>query len=514
MSRASSMLGRTLFSTVGIYTEYLIGLLVSVVIARHLQPSGFGEYSIVVWLVAMGVVVANSGTATAGIKFVAELRGSGETGLLVPMLAYLRRIQHWFLLAVVGLMSLAVLLMGAGMAQELHRGWLLAFLAASVVVRSQYMLNVGVAKGFENFRALAVVALVSAPLNLLMVLAAGRMGASIEVFLGIFLLSGMVLLAVSQWQVARMLPPAQVGAILPPPLLARIRRHVRFTAATVSLGFLVGSEIEMLFLKRHAGEDMAGQFKVAYQLSIGATQLVPGVFSAILLPLMAGALRHGADVAARRFVDSTRYLMLLAAPLVAFGVVFCGQIVALLYGPAYAPAASAFAVCLGGLALMALVQGASSLLISADRQGSILLLQIGLAVAKLVADALLIQRYGLDGAALAFWLVALLDAGVIMALAIRVSGAAPGWRQLSMIALAAVGAALATLPLRGRLPLPLEVLAGGGVLLAAYLLLTFVLGGWSRHDIERMHGMSRHVLKRRVPALDSCLDWARQRAST
>ena len=37
-----------------------------------------------IWLVAMGVTITNSGTASAAIKFVAELRGAGREDLIRP----------------------------------------------------------------------------------------------------------------------------------------------------------------------------------------------------------------------------------------------------------------------------------------------------------------------------------------------------------------------------------------------------------------------------------------------
>ena len=58
MSSRAHTLRNTLFSTVGLYTEFALGMLVSIVIARHLGPQTFGAYSGVIWLMAMGVAIA------------------------------------------------------------------------------------------------------------------------------------------------------------------------------------------------------------------------------------------------------------------------------------------------------------------------------------------------------------------------------------------------------------------------------------------------------------------------
>jgi hypothetical protein len=73
----AEVIRNTLFSSVGTYTEYFLGMLVSIIIARHLGPGDFGTYSLVVWLVACGVIATNAGSTTTMIKFIAELRGSG-----------------------------------------------------------------------------------------------------------------------------------------------------------------------------------------------------------------------------------------------------------------------------------------------------------------------------------------------------------------------------------------------------------------------------------------------------
>ena len=53
MNIRTKALRNTMFSSVGIYTEYVLGMLTSIFIARHLGPSEFGAYSAIIWLVAM-----------------------------------------------------------------------------------------------------------------------------------------------------------------------------------------------------------------------------------------------------------------------------------------------------------------------------------------------------------------------------------------------------------------------------------------------------------------------------
>ena len=511
MNDRSRTLSNTFFSSVGMYTEYVLGMLTSIIIARHLGPDGFGTYSLVIWLVAIGVATTNSGTASAAIKFIAELRGSGHLEQIPYVLTYLRRAQRVFMLFV--LLAGAALFTFAGdhVAPGMNHTLLLGFLIVGVVLRSSYMFNIGVAKGFENFRATAIVALVSTPINLLLVIAAWQLDARVEWLLAVFSLSGIVFYVVSLRQIRPLLPPRQPGVVLPPLLRARIGHHMRWTALTVSVSFLVASEVEVMFLNLYGNSHDAGQFKVAYQLAVGAAALVPGVFGALLLPMMASALSQGREVAARRFVGTTHYLALLATPLMAFGLVFGGDVIHLLYGREYLVAGPLFSACLFATCLTAMTQGASSLLISADRQRSILVLVVACGIIKLVLDAILIARFALVGAVIAYLMVATANATAYGLLAIRVSHAQPVWGALGRVVLAGGLAAAMAWPLRGHL-VPWAVLLGGILLVLSYAIFTLLLRCWSRKDIEHLQLLHSRFADSRPRAGARLLVWAHARA--
>ncbi|MCY7353516.1 MAG: polysaccharide biosynthesis C-terminal domain-containing protein [Lysobacter sp.] len=513
MTTRTQTLRNTLFSSVGMYTEYVLGMLTSIVIARHLGPDGFGAYSLVIWLVAMGVATTNSGTASAAIKFVAELRGGGREASIPALIAYLRRAQWVFLLVVLLAGAAVFVFAGEHVAPGMNHVLLLGFLVVATTLRAAYMFNIGVAKGFENFRATAIVALVSTPVNLGLVVAAIWFDAPVEWLLAVFVVSSVVFYGMSRRQITPLVPAAHSPAIaLPPDLLARVRRHMWLTAMIVSVGFVAASEVEVLFLTLYGSAHAAGQFKVAYQIAIGSAALVPGVFGALLLPMMANAMSQGRDVAGRRFVATTSYLALLAAPLVAFGAVFSGAVIQALYGSAYTAAGPVFAVCLLGVSIMTMTNGGSSLLISADRQRSVLLVVVTCGALKVALDALLIRYYGLTGAAMAYLAVSVTCAVATMALAIRVSGAVPDWSRLLRISMAATLAALIALPLRGQLA-PLAAAALGAMVLAlTYAPLTLLLGCWSRGDIEYLQRLHQHLMAGRPRASARFLAWAYERA--
>ncbi len=512
MTTRTHALRNTLFSSVGIYTEYFLGMVAAILIARHLGPQHYGIYSLFIWFAAIGVVATNSGVTTGVIKFVAELRGVRREDLIVPALVHFRKVQRWHMALVLGGGAILFFFAGHRLAADLN---LLEFvlLVAAVGMRAPYMFNIAIAKGFEAFDATARISMIASPLNLLMVIAAMLLRAPLEWFVIVYAVSSLMFLLASHFQVARLVSPLARGGVLPDDLLKRMRRHLRIVSATIILSFLIASDVEILFLNLFATPAAAGYFKVAYQLATGVILLVPGVFGAVLLPMMAKALSEGREIAGRRFVAATSYLMLLSAPVVAFGICFAVPIIALLYGNAYAAAAPVFALVIFSSGVSTSTQGASSLLISADRQHTVLLLTVIFGVLKITLDLILVRNFGLYGAVAAILAITMISSATYVSIGMRVSGTRLQWIRLASIVGAAAIASLAAMPVFALRLAPIWTLLVGGIIVTAvYLLMTLLLKCWSGDDIEQLQGLHRRFVGGRPAVLGRLLAWAGHRA--
>ncbi|MDE1892774.1 MAG: polysaccharide biosynthesis C-terminal domain-containing protein [Pseudomonadota bacterium] len=514
MNTRAHALRNTLFSSIGIYVEYSLGMLAAILIARHLGPRHYGVYGLFIWFAAISVVATNSGITTGVIKFIAELRGTHRESLILPVLRYLRRMQAWHLLAVMGLAAALFVLFGKRLAADLElREFVLLVLAVSM--RAPYMFNIAIAKGFEAFDATAIVSMVAAPVNLVLVTTAMLLGATIFWFVVVYTLSSAVFLCISHYQARRLLKPLAASAQddVPDQLQQRVRRHLRIVSVTIIVSFLIASDVEILFLNQFASAAAAGYFKVAYQLATGVMLLVPGVFGALLLPMMAKAHSQGREVGGRRFVAVTSYLLLLAAPVVAYGSSFSGAIIGLLYGASYATSAPVFAWCLFACGLSTVTQGATSLLVSADRQHTILILTVALGVLKIALDVALIARFGLYGSVAAIVTELLVIAASYLTIGMRVSGVQLQWLRLLRIVLAAALAAAAAALVNALHLAPLLTLLLGGIVLGVvYLSLTLLMQCWTRADIEQFQGLHRRFAAGRPLLFGRLLNWAEARA--
>jgi O-antigen/teichoic acid export membrane protein len=495
MSERGRTLSNAAYSSAGLYIEYLFGLIASVLVARALGPADLGVYSLLVWIVSTAVIVANAGITTAAIKFVAELNGSARAELIGPLVRKLQRLQRLMLLLVA--VGVCVLLyatrsrIAAG--QEL---WVLGLIVASVLLRAPYMFNIALAKGSQDFRSIAVIAGVSSTANLAMIAVAWWWRSSLPAFIAIYAVSGVIFYLASRWRAASILRTAtDVGTPLPAELEARITHHLRVVAFTIILSSVGTSEIELPFLNLLAGPDQAGMFKVANALALGAALLAPGVLSAQLLPMMASAYGRSRQEAASLIAGATAWLFVLGAPLIAIGAVFSEQLIALLYGPAYAPAAQALSILLVARVASTLGQGASAYLVSADRQTALMKLTVVFTVLRLIGAGVGTFYFGLHGAVAACAVLALLGAGSTLGLALRETHSSLPWARLSRIGIAAALAAVCSWPAT-RLQSPLLALAIGGCLfLLSYLVAIWLLrclheadAAYARAVLHRLSG--------------------------
>jgi O-antigen/teichoic acid export membrane protein len=511
MTERSQTLRNTLFSSISIYTEYFIGMLTSILIARHMGPGDYGVYGLVVWMGGLGVAFINAGLASASIKFIAQLRGAGQEELLAPLIRRLRWIQR-------GLTLLVVVAGAATFHFSHHRlapalDWeSFALLLVAIALRAPYMLNMALAKGFEDFRALAGVAIIAAPINLAMIIVAVWLDVSLEGYVLIYAISGLIFLLVSQLRVHGLLPADTANLALPDDLLNRLYRYLGIVAITGMVSFFTASEVEVLFLNLWNTPEAAGNFRVAHQLAASAALLVPGVFAALMLPMMSKAYGAGIDQARERFAAVTRYLLLLAAPLVAFAITLAHDTTHALYGSAYDPAGIALTWCLAACALTTVGSGASSLLLGADRQLSMLLLTLFCAACKLTAGAWLAAHYGLAGAIASYVGVAMISLTCYIVLAVRASGARLPWLWFVRIVLAATFAGIPAWIIGHTLaPWP-ALLIGGPLLLIGYVFFSLALGCWGPPDVAYVRRLIAGYTRGRHANVEGFLDWAEKRA--
>ncbi|MFP4695363.1 oligosaccharide flippase family protein [Thiohalospira sp.] len=507
MNAPVSMLRNTAWATLGKYVEYFLGMVMSILIARALGPEDYGVYAFAIWISHLALLAVNGGLPTALIKFLAELRGRGDSGSEGLLF---RRVNRFHRFALGGLLALGggvIALFGDAILPNRAPGELLWLVLLATAFKASYMFRQGLAKGREDFRSIALTILVVAPINTAAVAAATAAEAGLATFLTIFTGAGVAYLGLLQIFLRR-LPAPDAGAVgRVEALRPRLHRHIVLATANSLLAFLVFKQSELLFLRLFSDSTAIGYFNIAFTLSTAAATLVPGILGSILLPAMARAVAQDEATAARTFRQSTRYLWLLGLPLAVGGAMYADNLVALLYGPDFRAAAVPLAFLLVATTIHMLSTAGSSYQISSDRQHILLRMNLVLVVVTLVLDWFLIRHFGLAGAVAAFTVTNIAAAVFILNLSRRqLRTSLPVGPALRAVG-AVFPAALVAWPLHWLLPSAPELFIGGSLFVLVYVLASLPLGCWSAGDLATARRqLERRGVRRILPMGGALID--------
>lgn len=509
----SSLLGKTVYASIGQYADYAAGLIISIIIARSLGPERYGSYALLIWFATAGVALSNHGLTTGVMKFLAEARGQRDPSRARATLRYLERLQLWSALMVCGAIGAFIVFLAERVVLNAQARALLWVVLPAVVLRSLYVFWLSAAKGFEDFRLTAQVLAFAAPLGVALVLAVALAGASLTGFVYAYATVCLLYAAAMRYGLTRTLPGATLAGVGDVPV-ARIRRHVIYASAIVALELLVLRQAELLFLERFSTAENIAYYGIGQSLAMSAMLLVPGVATALLLPMMSRTFGEDPALLGGRFLAATRYILLLAVPVLALCEVFAPEVIAILYGPAFGPAVLVFRVAVVAAAVGVVSASASSYQLGSDRQPAVVGIMAAAAAMTLTLDWLLIRAWKLEGAIAAGAIGAvLLGIGLLWhaARALRVSFDASTYvRVVAAGALSAVPALIA----RAILPVWIALPVGAVLLTTVYLVMTVAMGAWTRPDIHFIRGMTGNRAGGAGAAIGAVLDWASARGTT
>ncbi|MDF1821516.1 MAG: oligosaccharide flippase family protein [Alcanivoracaceae bacterium] len=484
MKRASA-LRNTAHATLATWTEFFLGMLVSITIARSLAPDTYGHFSFMMWCAAVFVVFGNGGLTTAIIKFMAEA-GLDERGATYR---YLARLQLGALAAACAIVLVGAQLQPAFFTATADTSLWLALLAASAL-KASYIFRMSASKGLEDFNAIFKVVLVVAPANLAAALLVALWQPSLQNFVLVYLLTCALYLVMMQLVQRHQRPVAPLS----PQLRQRIWRHLWITSVSIILSFLVLKQSEVFFLRLYASAEDIGFFNIAFTLGFALSALFPGVYSALLLPMMSRQSAGAHGQRAQTLHTSVRYLQLLAWPMVLATQVLGGALVAVLYGSAYESAALALMWVIAGVGIAAVGQAGVSQLVSSDRQNVVLRINVLVAIAVLAMDWWAIRHWQLSGAAVAFAVGNAVHATLMLRLALLSCATRWQWMPTFRTLLAASVPALVTWPLvigldRVGGPL-LSLLLGALCYTLLFIPTTLLCGCWTAGEIDQLHALA------------------------
>ena len=389
---ALQLVGRTL--------NLVLGVVVTLVLARHLGARDFGRWST---LFALFQITAYSGNL--GLEQAAVARSAEDHAHEPQWLGALVALR--FALGVpVFLLTAVVTVVIADSSQMRVAGVIICsvlLLAGFEALRTVFQLRVRnhVTAAMELANGLVWGAAV------LLVAAAGG---------GFVPLAAAFALTSAATVVAQGLLALRMARITFQGVVARGRRLARIGIPIGIGGMLIVAygRIDQIFVFRLAGGTAAGNYGAAYRI-LDRVQIVPNAFLVTLFPLMVRARATDLGRLRRLVQTAFDYLLILSLPMLAFTVVAAGRITRLLFGGEFDPAQRALPVLMGAFVLIALGYLVGNLVIVLERQTAFVWCAVTALGVNVVGNLLLIPRYGFVAAA---WMTLVTEA-VVLALSAR-----------------------------------------------------------------------------------------------
>jgi len=398
----------SLFVTVSLGITTVAGLVVSVMLARFLGPTDYGQYSFMMWLIGILALIANLGLGNTAVRFVAEYRVRDIT----VAVAFIRNIIS-IQLAVSLFLALLLSTYGVLFSSD---PWLFILAAGVMVPMVLYRLASSIVSGLQKYDVLTIVGAITTPIQIILFVVALVKGGGVLGILTVIIGIELLKLVLCYRFVDRQIH--QDGPIAPGNLDREEIRRVFGFASTIFLLSLLDSIVweksEVFFLKWFWDLDTVAFYSIAFGLTFMLYRL-PATISNVLLPTFSEAVgADDQDVLTKGFYVSTKYLCLLASAMGVWAFVISPELIAILYGPLYADAVPVFRLLVAAGSIVACARPGSSILLGTEHHKFVLRITAILAIINIALDVALIPLLGAMGAAMANSLVQI--SGIVVGL--------------------------------------------------------------------------------------------------
>jgi O-antigen/teichoic acid export membrane protein len=379
VSIARQVAGNTAAQALGKAVVLAAGAVSIAITTRYLGAAGYGSFALALALVQMLGVLADFGLVSVVVREIS--REPGRSTELVGSVLALRLLVGVAVVALAGLLSLllpyspdvrvAILIAGIP--------FVLGLATTSLSTIFQARLQMGRAAAADVAGRLAglaaLIAVVEADLGFLAVVATTAVGAAVT--LAVTLAMVRVRPQLRHWRELAV-PAVPIGAAL----------------AVNEIYFRADTFILSLFRPF----DEVGHYTLAYRV-YELLAVLPAIVMTSVFPLLSRYVAEHRDQAAR-FVDATAdFLVAVATPIAAGGLVLAPELVQLVAGDGFEGSVTPLRLllCAAGAAWVSGLLGYT--LIAADERRAILLLSVTALVVNLALNLALVPSYGADAAA-------------------------------------------------------------------------------------------------------------------
>ena len=323
---------QALMSAINLYSEYFLGFVISLAVARNLSTDDYGVYSSIIWIAACISIFVNSGISISSIRYFSEYSKNSP--------AYIGDLYSYFRLAQAKRFVLvAFLVLGILWSDLLElevKIFFLGLVVLSALAKSDYMFRTSIFKGIKRFDIIAKTSLIVNVCNLSLVLTVAYFVPSLENFLIAYCISCFIYFFSSQYY-SKYLPSKKIDKKIPSDEINTLKEQVFFSTVIMFIGFFLMKQSQVFFLEFNNYKAEAGFFNIAYLLSAAAISLVPGVYQEILLPKISSFSEQN-DIQSQ--IQLSENILLILALMTSLPVLYFSEsIILILYGERYIQAA-------------------------------------------------------------------------------------------------------------------------------------------------------------------------------
>lgn len=458
-------------AAVNLYSEYFLGLLVSIIIARNLSTEDYGIYSSAIWVAGLITISINAGLSITVTKFVAEFKLKNQKQLL-SFLVFIHRILIKRILFVIVCFSLLILFEMKIMNVPF---WLIITILSCAIFKAIYVYKTSVFKGLQRFDILAKTSVIANPINLVSVACCAYFFPTVEGFLLAYCFACLAFY-LSILTFNKQIPAGGRDFSSIEEHRRRISSQVYSASAIIFFGAIVFRQSQVLVLENTGFLSEAGYFNIAFILATSAVTLIPGIYQEILLPKITQAVGKGN--LKEGILQAQRYLLILCLLVLLPVLLYADIVIDILYGERYKDAVFALQVIIVLRVLVVINDGANLTLISHDRQVSMAKINFFIFILALVLSFTITPEYGVNGALAVYTVLVFLLLLLYNHLAKRDDYCFMSWKAFFSIFFSALLAILPVLLLNHYLDGLTALIVGSFVFCVLYLNLLFITRGY------------------------------------
>ena len=425
-SAARIIARNTAFGVGAQFALRITSFLFNVLVIRVLQPEAFGQYSIVLAWAGLFSVIGDMGINQYLAREIARDNTKGSELFWDPVVLRL------ILAAVASLITIA------GAIALTDYGPLM--ITAILVYTTSYFLQallaplISLLTGNERIDITSVLSVVAQILFMVIAGIALLMGAN---FLWLIVASivPLPIMTLLHWRAVRRTQMGPPRFRLNPQLWTSVLR-AGFPFAVIQLSLSVAYQVDTIFLSQYVSNEIVGWYNTAYHLTLTLLTL-SRTFNNAILPTLAREHAKTPESIRPWYFTSVRMMAFIGLPIAVGGSITAPEIINLLYGPAFAPAAFAFIILIWDLPIVMYTSFCGNITSSIREEKIAARIYLTVGIMNVVLNALLIPQLGILGACFATLITDAFSAMSFYAFFRRYFGAGLQFRRLSWLVLSA-----------------------------------------------------------------------------